>query len=109
MSSSTFDMLCRGPQECFAFRGTFSQKKSTHERTLDFGERRNIRARESLFSTFRELGLPLFSFGKSEGSVAFPFSVLGHSRIVKMGRFLLVDVKRIFFIRCMSWRSFGKS
>ena len=34
----------------------------SHERSLDFGERRNIRARGSLFSGFGELGFPLFQF-----------------------------------------------
>ena len=35
---------------------------SSEERSLDFGERRNIRARGSLFSGFGELGFPLFQF-----------------------------------------------
>ena len=42
-------------------------------------------------------GFPFFNFGESEGSVAFPFSILGHSRTVKMVRFLSLDLKRILF------------
>ena len=68
-----------------------------HKRNLDFGERRNIREKGSLFSGFWELGFPLFNYGESEVSVAFPFSILGPSPIVKRGHFLSLDLKRIFF------------
>ena len=42
-------------------------------------------------------GFPLTNFGESEGPVAFPFSILGPSPTVKMGRFLSLDLKRILF------------
>ena len=57
-----------------------------------------IFGQEGVYSRFLgSWGFPLFNFGESEGSVAFPFSILGTSPTVKMGWIMPRKSRRILF------------